>query len=148
MRYHAPGDPMNDWVIREEHAFWTQRAPGSPFAFTIIADSHMSGGFGNVSLYQQTLDNVRAEHPDFHLDLGDTFWTDGVTSSTVANQRYLAQRQWMGVVSHSSPIFLAPGNHENEEGWNCMSGEDTIQTARPGDSLLSVPAGGTNRSTS
>ena len=58
------------------------------------------------------------EHPDFHLDLGDTFWTDGVTSSTMANQRYLAQRQWMGVVSHSSPIFLAPGNHENEEGWN------------------------------
>jgi hypothetical protein len=118
MRYHAPGDPMTDWVTREEHSFWTQRAPGSTFAFTIIADSHMSGGLGNISLYQQTLDNVRAEHPDFHLDLGDTFWTDGVTSSTVANQRYLAQRQWMGVVSHSAPIFLAPGNHENEEGWN------------------------------
>ena len=78
----------------------------------------MSGGLGDVAKYQQTLDNVRVEHPDFHLDLGDTFWTDGVTSSTVANQRYLAQRQWMGVVSHSSPIFLAPGNHENEEGWN------------------------------
>ena len=41
-----------------------------------------------------------------------------MTSSSVANQRYLAQRQWMGVVSHSAPIFLAPGNHENEEGWN------------------------------
>jgi len=118
MRYHAPGDLPNDWVIREEHSFWTQRAPDSPFAFTIIADSHMSGGLGSVSLYQQTLANVHADHPDFHIDLGDTFWTDGVTSSTVANQRYLAQRGWMGVVSHSAPIFVAPGNHENEEGWN------------------------------
>ncbi len=26
MQYHAPGDPMNDWVNRSEHSFWTQRA--------------------------------------------------------------------------------------------------------------------------
>jgi hypothetical protein len=115
MQYQKPGDV---WVARSEHSFHTQRAPGDTFSFTIIADSHMSGGLGNVSLYQQTLTNVATENPEFHLDLGDTFWTDGVTSSTVANERFLAQRQWMSAVSSSAAIFVTPGNHENEEGWN------------------------------
>jgi hypothetical protein len=109
------GDP---WTEGSEHSFHTQRAPGSTFTFTIIADSHMNGGGGNVALYQQTLNNVADDHPDFHFDLGDTFWIDGVTTTAVANQRYLSQRQWMGTISHSAPIFIATGNHENEEGWN------------------------------
>jgi hypothetical protein len=116
MRYHLPGE--TDWVLRTEHSFWTQRAKGSTFTFTIISDSHMSGGGGNVSQYQQTLANVAAENPDLHFDLGDTFWTDGVTTTVVENQRYVAQRQWMGAVGQSAPVFLAMGNHENEEGWN------------------------------
>jgi hypothetical protein len=115
MQYRKPGDV---WVARSEHSFHTKRARGDTFAFTIISDSHMSGGGGTVSLYQQTLVNVAAEKPDFHLDLGDTFWTDGVTSSAVTNQRFLAQRQWMSAVSSSAAVFVAPGNHENEEGWN------------------------------
>jgi hypothetical protein len=116
MRYHLPGE--TDWVERAEHSFWTQRAKGSTFTFTIVADSHMSGGGGNESLYVQALANVAAEHPDFHFDLGDTFWTDGVTTATVEAQRYVAQRQWMAAVGQSAPVFLAMGNHENEEGWN------------------------------
>jgi len=116
MMYSTNGG--STWVPREEHTFHTQRARGNTFAFTIVSDSHMNGGGGNVSLYENTLDNVNADHPDFHFDLGDTFWMDGVTSSTTANQRYLAQRQWMSAVSHSAAIFLATGNHENEEGWN------------------------------
>ncbi len=115
MQYMKPGDV---WVARSEHSFHTQRAKGDTFSFTIIANSHMNGGGGNASLYQQTLTNVAVENPDFHVDLGDTFWTDGVTNSTVANQRFLAQRQWMSSVSSSTAIFVAPGNHENEEGWN------------------------------
>jgi hypothetical protein len=111
----ASGDP---WTAGGEHSFWTQRAPGSTFTFTIISDSHMNGGGGTVSLYEQTLDNVSDDHPDFHFDLGDTFWMDGVTSVEVANQRYLAQREWMSIVSHSASIFVTPGNHEQEEGWN------------------------------
>jgi hypothetical protein len=116
MRYHLPGE--TDWVVRAEHSFWTQRAKGSTFTFTIIADSHMSGGGGNESQYVQTLANVAAENPDFHFDLGDTFWTDGVTTVAVENQRYEAQRQWMAAVGQSAPVFLTMGNHENEEGWN------------------------------
>ncbi len=115
MQYQKPGDV---WVPRSEHSFHTRRAPGQPFTFTVIADSHMSGGGGTVSLYQQTLANVVAEKPDFHFDLGDSFWTDGVTSSSTANQRYLAQRQWMSALSNSAATFVVPGNHENVEGWN------------------------------
>jgi hypothetical protein len=108
-----------NWVERAEHTFHTRRAPGSPFTFTIISDSHMNGGGGNEDQYEQTLDNVNDDHPDFHFDLGDTFWIDGANiTSTIANQRYLNQRQWMGAVSHSAAVFLAVGNHENEEGWN------------------------------
>jgi hypothetical protein len=120
------------WVYRGEHSFHTQRATGSTFTFTIISDSHMNGGGGNAALYQKTLNNVLTDNPDFHLDLGDTFWMDGVTSSTTANQRYLKQRQYMGTISHSVPIFVSPGNHENEEGWNF---DDT-----PSKALLSVNA--------
>jgi hypothetical protein len=116
MRYRQGG--AGAFNARDEHSFHTQRSPGSTFTFTIIADSHMNGGGGDVALYQQTLANVAADHPDFHFDLGDTFWMDGVTSSTTANTRYLNQRGWMGAISHSAAIFVAPGNHENEEGWN------------------------------
>ena len=109
-----------EWIVRDEYSFQTQRPAGTAFTFTIISDSHMNGGGGNVSVYEQTLENITDEPPDFHFDLGDTFWIDGdgVTSSATANQRYLNQRGWMASVSHSAAIFLAPGNHENEEGWN------------------------------
>jgi hypothetical protein len=117
MRYRQSGT-TGEFLARDEHSFWTQRAQGSTFTFTIIADSHMNGGGGNESLYVQTLANVAADHPDFHFDLGDTFWMDGVTTAAVAKQRYLNQRGWMGTVSHSAAIFVMPGNHENEEGWN------------------------------
>jgi hypothetical protein len=117
MRYRQSGT-TGEFLARDEHSFWTQRAQGSTFTFTIIADSHMNGGGGDESLYVQTLANVAADHPDFHFDLGDTFWMDGVTTADVAKQRYLDQRVWMGAISHSAAIFLAPGNHENEEGWN------------------------------
>ena len=107
-----------NWGYGSEHSFYTQRSPGSTFTFTITSDSHMNGGGGTVSLWQQTLNNILAEHPDFHLDLGDTFWMDGVTSSTTANQRYVQQRVYMGTISPSVPIFVSVGNHEQEEAWH------------------------------
>jgi hypothetical protein len=116
MRYHAPGGDMDDWVIRNEHSFWTQRAPGSTFKFTIVADSH---AYYNTE-YHNTMANVASDEPDFHFDLGDTFMTDGDTSQSQVFAEYLAQRggNYMDLVGHSAPIFLTSGNHENEEGWN------------------------------
>ena len=126
MQYHAPGDAMDDWVNRTEHSFWTQRAPGSTFTFTIISDSHAN--YSNAQT-QQAAAKIIADQPDFHFDLGDTFMTDGDTNQDQVNQEYLAQRGplFMGGIGQSSPIFLASGNHENEEGWNL---DDTYSIAQ------------------
>jgi len=104
------------WTPRDEHSFHTQRAPGSTFTFTVIADSHAMYN----AQYQQAIQNVIADQPDFHLDLGDTFMTDSDGSQSQVNEAYLAQRDplYMGGIGCLAPIFIMPGNHENEEGWN------------------------------
>jgi hypothetical protein len=125
MGYRAVG--AVSWLYRSENLFHTQRVPGAPFAFTLVADSHLGQYGGQTAderaLYQRTLLNVRNDQPDFHLDLGDTFAMDpsplgtGMTESE-ASAAYLIQRPYLGLISGSVPIFLALGNHENEEGWN------------------------------
>ena len=121
MQYRVSG---GSWVARDEHSFWTQRAPGSTFKFTIISDSHAMYN----AQYQQAIQNISADQPDFHLDLGDTFMTDYMTTQAAVNDAYLAQRNplYMDGIGHSVPIFLASGNHENEEGWNF---DDTFSIA-------------------
>ena len=108
------------WSVGPEHSFHTQRAAGDGFVFTVISDSHLGDTFsGNdPDRYEQTTLNVAADHPDFHLDLGDTFVMNSPTNQDEANAIYLAQRPYFGNFSHSAPVFLAIGNHENEEGWN------------------------------
>lgn len=133
MVYREIGD--TDWITRDEHSFHTQRASGSTFKFTVIADSHLgSSFFANADLYIQTLTNIAADNPDFSIDLGDTFVMEEGSQGndmTVASARavYLEQREYMGIISPSVPIFLVIGNHENEEGWNLDDKAD------PADSL-------------
>jgi hypothetical protein len=120
----ASGDP---WTAGGEHAFQTQRAPGSTFTFTIVSDSHLGQYGGQTAdqkaLYQLTLQSVAAEQPDFHIDLGDTFPMDpsplgtGMTEAE-AKAAYLYQRPYLDAISASAPVYLVIGNHENEEGWN------------------------------
>ena len=116
MQYHAPGDAMDDWVNRTEHSFWTQRAQGSTFTFSVTSDSHATFN----TAHQNAMTNILNEHPDFNLDLGDTFYTDSATSQSTVNNEYLAYREplYMDKIGSSVPIFLSSGNHENEEGWN------------------------------
>jgi len=123
MQYQNPSDP--GWITRTEHSFWTQRAPGSTFTFSIIADSHAMYN----TQYQQAIQNVITDEPDFYFDLGDTFMTDNDNNQSQVNAEYLAQRNplYMGGVGSSAPIFLASGNHENEEGWNL---DDTFSIAQ------------------
>ena len=112
---------------RDEYTLHTQRPRGSTFTFTIIADSHLGqyGGFTlrERNLYRQTLRNISSDQPDFHIDLGDTFPMDpdplgtGMTEDE-GRAAYMAQRPFMGLISHSVPIYLVIGNHKNEEGWN------------------------------
>jgi hypothetical protein len=115
------------WTTRPEHSFHTARIPGDTFTFTVTSDSHINIEFGNPSLFQQTLRNIASESPDFHLDLGDTFAMDdgciqpctNVTTQAQANSSYLNIRtNYFSLISASVPIFLALGNHEQEEGWH------------------------------
>jgi hypothetical protein len=89
MQYHAPGDAMNDWVNRTEHYFWTQRAPGSSFIFTVTSDSHQNFNTNE----QNAMTNILNEHPDFHIDLGDTFLLDGSPDQSSVFSKYLAYRE-------------------------------------------------------
>lgn len=117
----APTDTALDgWILGKERFFRTQRAAGSTFTFTIQSDSHMGyPSFYDARMYNVTLKNVYTDAPDFHIDLGDLVSTDDnrETAATV-NEKYLAQRDFLGTLAHSIPLFLVLGNHENEEGWN------------------------------
>jgi hypothetical protein len=110
------------WTERDEHSFWTQRAQGSTFTFTITSDSHVNIMLGSKAEWTKTLNNVALDHPDFHLDLGDTFAMDSVGVGDVAGAEsaYLFQRPLFGIISHSAPIFLVDGNHEQTEGWHLL----------------------------
>ena len=58
-----------------EYTFHTARSPGSTFTFTMTADSHLDERT-SPDVYRRTLANIRADRPDFHLDLGNLFMTD------------------------------------------------------------------------
>jgi hypothetical protein len=107
-----------NWVNGEEHSFQTQRSTGSTFTFTITSDSHVNILLGNVATWNQTVTNIANDHPDFEIDCGDTFAMDNVNTSPGAEQAYLYQRQFFDIVGDSAAIFLAVGNHEQQEGWH------------------------------
>ena len=103
MQYSTDGG--STWTARPEYSFMTQRPAGSTFVFTIVSDSHAMYN----TQYQQAMQNVSNDHPDFHFDLGDTFMTDGMSSQSAVDNAYLAQREplYMDLVGSSAPIFLA-----------------------------------------
>ena len=107
-----------NWFAGAEHSFITQRPPGSTFTFTVTADSHVNIILGNAATWQQTMTNIANDHPDFEVDLGDTFAMDSVTTAAGADQAYLYQRQFFDIVGSSTPVFLAVGNHEQQEAWH------------------------------
>lgn len=100
----------------DERAFHTRRAAGSAFTFTITADSHLDSNV-EPDVFVRTLDNVRADQPDFHVDLGDTFMTDKRRDFHDAAAQYDAQRWYFGRIGAQAPLFLALGNHDGEAGY-------------------------------
>jgi hypothetical protein len=96
-----------------ENTFHTARASGSTFTFTIQADSHLDSNT-NPQVYLQTLSNQRADHPDFVIDLGDTFMTEKYKPYTTAEPQYLAQRYYLSQVAQTASLFLVLGNHDGE----------------------------------
>jgi hypothetical protein len=116
-RLVSSGDGVN-WEDGDEHSFQTQRSQGSTFNFTITSDSHVDIMLGNAAMWTQTMTNVANDHPDFEIDLGDTFAMDSVTTAAGAEQVYLYQREFFDIVGHSASIFLVSGNHEQQEAWH------------------------------
>ena len=117
MQYRTAGDA---WVPRAEHSFHTQRAPGSSFTFTVTSDGHVNIMLGNATTWSNTLNDVAADNPDFEIDLGDTVAMDDVTNATEAEDVYKDVLPFFNDISASTPIFLVPGNHEQQEGWHLL----------------------------
>ena len=95
-------------------SFRTARPPGSgPFVFTVTADSHLDDRVA-PEVYERTMNAARADGPDFHVDLGDTFMTERHADRQSAARQYLAQRYYFGRLARSAPLFLVLGNHDGE----------------------------------
>ncbi len=121
----------------DEYSFHSARSTGSSYTFTIQADSHLDEN-SDPEMYRKTLANIRADAPDFHIDLGDTFMCEKhsapltATVQTAPDQatvdaRYAYERAYFGLVTHSVPLFLVNGNHEGELGW--LRGATAMNTA-------------------
>ena len=72
----------SNYTAAAEYSFQTQRAVGSNFVFTVEADEHLYDHKGDATMYQITLANQAADHPDFMLSLGDTFGDDHTPLTT------------------------------------------------------------------
>ena len=128
-------DSGNSWIYGDEGSFHTQRELGDEFKFTITSDSHYGTHINNhiKNLYKRTLKNVDENNPDLHFDLGDTFSITNIEigDSISVAEEYLSQREIMGEISNSAPIYLVIGNHEDEEGWNLDDAGDDFRSSKP-----------------
>lgn len=113
------GNSINSGI---ENRFHTARSSGSTFTFTIQADSHLDSN-ASAEVYLQTLANQCADHPDFVIDMGDTFMTDKYKPYTDAFPQYLAQRYFFGQLADTAPFFLVLGNHDGEGAPRGKNGE-------------------------
>ncbi|MGI9134656.1 MAG: metallophosphoesterase [Rhodoferax sp.] len=101
-----------------EYSFHTARATGSSFTFAIQGDSHPEREKTqfDATLYARTLQAVAADRPDFYIMSGDDFSVDTLNPATIdasqVSARYTLQRPYLGLVGHSSPIYMVNGNHE------------------------------------
>jgi len=108
-----------------EGAFHTARPQGATFTFTMTADAHLDE-HTSPEVYCRTLANIRADHPDFHIDLGNLFMTDKHASREEAAAQYLAQRYYLGQIGVSVPVLLALGVHDGENGKDDIPSPDSL----------------------
>jgi hypothetical protein len=112
-QFHSRISGSTQFTASAEFSFHTARPPGSRFSFTMTADVHLDE-HTRAGVYQQSLANIRAEQPDFHLDLGNLFMTDKHATREEAARQYLAQRFYLGQIGASVPLLLALGVHDGE----------------------------------
>jgi len=110
-QFHSRPVGATSFATSPEFSFHTARPAGGTFTFTLTADAHLDE-HTSAEVYLQTLANVRADAPDFHVDLGNLFMTDKHATRDEAARQYLAQRFYLGQIG--SPLFLALGVHDGE----------------------------------
>jgi len=121
IRYRRPG--AEQFAEGREHTFHTQRTPGSTFTFGVQGDSHPERDKKafDQELYDRTLRTALSDRPDFYIMMGDDFSVDTikpyVINSDLVAERYLLQRHYLSGLSHSTPLFLVNGNHEQAAGY-------------------------------
>jgi hypothetical protein len=116
-RYRANGS-SSAFTAGPEHTFYTQRATGSIFTFTIEADEHLYDKKGVRSEYQVCLANQAKDNPDFMFTLGDIFGDDHNPTTITSHELdslHKDYRQYLGQICHSIPFFICIGNHEGEK---------------------------------
>jgi PKD repeat protein len=121
-RYRLRGEA--DYRTNPEHSFQTPRAAGATFSFGVQGDSHpeREGKMFSPDLYALNMRNVAGGQPDFYIGLGDDFSLDKLIDRNVLTEQnvnavYLNQRDFFGIVGHSTPVFLVNGNHEQAAGY-------------------------------
>lgn len=112
-RWVYTGANRKNETVSDEYSFHTVRAPGSSFAFSVTADSHLDEN-SSGAVYSRTLQNALADRPDFHLELGDTFMTGKYVRPELSYPQYLAQRYYLSQLCHSAPLYFVVGNHDGE----------------------------------
>jgi len=110
-QFHSRPPGATPFTNHLEFSFHTARFPGSTFTFTMTADAHLDE-HTSAEVYAQSLANIRADQPDFHLDLGNLFMTDKHAVRDEAARQYLAQRFYLGQIG--APLLLALGVHDGE----------------------------------
>ncbi|MEI8272823.1 MAG: metallophosphoesterase [Paludibacter sp.] len=117
IKYKKPEDsqPKTTAVF----SFQTHRSESSSFTFGVQGDSHpeRQGKMFSPDLYHITAQNVAASKPDFYFMMGDDFSIDHlIEKNEISTEKvdgiYLNQRQYVGEIACSSPLFLVNGNHE------------------------------------
>ncbi|KYC52088.1 MAG: PhoD-like phosphatase [Candidatus Methanofastidiosum methylothiophilum] len=108
-----------EFIAGKVYSFHTARESGSTFIFAVQGDSHPEriGIMYNPELYKITMNNVLLDHPDFYFTIGDDFSIDNLIQKDTLNQElvdriYLNQRNYLGIIGSSVPLFLVNGNHE------------------------------------
>ena len=118
-RYRQSGS-SSEFLSGQEHSFYTKRAKGSTFTFTIQTDSHLFDSLGSSNMLIETMKNMQKDKPDFVFDLGDSFGDDNnpftITDDEV-KKLHSDHLPFFNMVCNSSALFLCLGNHEGECGY-------------------------------
>ena len=118
LRYKPAGS--SDFLAGEECDFTTRRKKGQEFKFAIIADSHLYDKKGIPVMMNVTMQNILEDHPDFVLDLGDTFGDDHTPTTTTLSDMMTLHANFLPYIStpcKSAHFFFCLGNHEGENGY-------------------------------